>query len=122
MTSLDVGKIATDVMNGLCANRSGGSVNRYGESPVEGYMVGGKSWTLTAVPEMLDYYMVLDFVTMHQISLSWESVYVGWWEHKGRVYLDVTDNVRDYATAIELGRTRKEIAIYDVVKGVSVNV
>lgn len=112
--------IATAVMEAVCNNSSGGSVNRLGFAPLEGYMVGGKSWTLTCVPEMLDYYTVLDFVTAHAVALSWNTVYIGWWTHEGRIYLDVCDNVQDYSSALELGRMRKEIAIYDLNEGVEV--
>lgn len=83
-----------------------------GEVPSKGYMVGGASWTMTVTPENLDAYVVADFINAHRTMLSWEHHFIGWWEHEGRIYFDVSDNVTDYFTALTLGHNRKEKAIY----------
>ncbi len=85
-----------------------------GERPTKGYMVGGASWTMTVASEMLDAYVLADFLNAHRAILSWEEKYLGWWTHKGRVYFDVADNVTDAHTAVTLGQYRKEIAIFNL--------
>ncbi len=101
--------IVTDVSHG-----EGGSIDLYGERPTRGYMVGGYSWTLTATPENFDTYTVMDFLSAHASMLSWDGVYVGWWEHKGHIYLDMSKNIQGHAKAVEEGRLNKEIAIWSL--------
>lgn len=96
-------------------NGSDGSVHvGTGEAPTKGYMVGGASWTMTVHEDMVDAYVVMDFLNAHKAMLSWESKYVGWWRHEGRIYFDVSDNVMDYATAAQLGRDRRELCIFNL--------
>lgn len=85
-----------------------------GEAPKTGYMVGGASWTMTVAPEMLDAYVIADFIHAHKAMLSWEHHFIGWWTHNGRIYLDVSENVHHFSHALELGYERKELAIFDL--------
>ena len=92
----------------------GGSISLKGESPTRGYMVGGYSWTLTVIPDMFDTYTVMDFLDAHASALSWKNAYVGWWEHKGRIYLDVSKNFTVHHIAVEDGKLNQEIAIWSL--------
>lgn len=105
--------IASKIMDAVSLGNDG-SISMKGETPKTGYMVGGKSWTLTARPGHFDSYTVMDFLEAHKVVLSWSTVYVGWWTHKGRIYLDVSDNVPDFIAAYDLGLRRGEIAIWDI--------
>jgi hypothetical protein len=108
--------VAEHIMTELSEGRDGSICGKGVNVPTKGFMVGGKSWTLTAQTENFDSYTVLDFVTAHRAALSWEDTYVGWWTHKGRVYLDVADNIPDRDSAVHMGTQRGEIAIWDICK------
>ena len=107
--------IASKIMDAV-SHGSGGSINMKGMHPTGGYMVGGKSWTLTARPEQFDSYTVMDFLEAHTTVLTWGTVYVGWWWNGGRIFLDISDNVKEFIPAYDLGQRRKELAIWDVLR------
>lgn len=93
-----------------------------GEAPTKGFMVGGASWTMTVIPDMLDGYVIADFIRAHNKQLTWDNFYVGWWTHQGRIYFDVAENVDAYSDAMILGQSRKELAVYNVETGISIGV
>lgn len=43
--------------------------------------------------------------------------YIGAWEHNGSIYLDATEWFAEEWDALEAGRVRDEIAIWDIAKG-----
>ena len=107
--------IASKIMDSVTVG-NGGSINMLGMHPTGGYMVGGKSWTLTARPPQFDSYTVMDFLAAHTPVLTWGTVYVGWWWNGGRIFLDISDNVKEFIPAYDLGQRRKELAIWDVLR------
>jgi hypothetical protein len=40
-------------------------------------------------------------------------IYIGLWEHDGKLYLDLSQRIMSRASAINLGKDRKQLAIYD---------
>ncbi len=106
-------QVAATIVDAV-AKGEGGSISLKGERPTNGYMVGGYSWTLTVIPDMFDTYTVTDFLDAHSSILTWGNVYVGWWESKGRIYLDVSKNFRGHSQAIGEAMINQEIAIWSL--------
>ena len=111
----DLKLFALDVMDAVVSSPSGGSLSLSGKVPSEGYMVGGVSWSLVAHKEYIDVYTVMDFLTAHATILNWDGMYVGWWEHKGKVHFDIAENFKGRDLAYSMGRSRGEIAVWDLV-------
>lgn len=102
------------ILDALHSGQDGSVHAETGHVPTKGYMVGGVSWTMVVSPELVDHYTILDFLSAHKAVLSWDNYYVGWWEHKGRIYFDVSQNISDRDSATEMGKLRGEIAIWDL--------
>lgn len=99
-----------------------GSLSLNYDEPTTGYYVGGKSWSLVGVPYHVDLYAVMDYLEAHKKVLSWPSVFVGWWTHNSKIYLDITDHVQGRYEAANLARVRHEIAIWDIQTSTEVKV
>ncbi len=62
----------------------------------------------------------MDFLTAHKEILSWDGMYVGWWEHKGKVHFDIAENFKGRDLAYSMGRSRGEIAVWSVAEGTEI--
>lgn len=113
----NVSVIANKVSEDIIVNR----VNEGGTLWIEpekktGYVVGGRipelviSWN-TKVTAVAD--MIFDhFLAHHTAVVTAECV--GWWLHRGNIHVDVNDHVEDISTALALGKSRGELAIWDI--------
>lgn len=119
---MDVHATISAILDSIHNGQDGSTHLVTGEAPRKGFMVGGVSWTMTVTPEMLDGYVIADFIHCHVKQLTWDNFYVGWWTHKGRIYFDVAENVDAYSDAMILGQARKELAVYNVETGISIGV
>jgi hypothetical protein len=100
------------------------SVNmRNGSEPSSGYMVASPVKKAPIV-DADDFYdpikgrkILGDFVKANKSTLGSGKKYLGLWHNKedNKVYLDVSENVQDKARAVQLGRERNQISIWDVV-------
>lgn len=84
--------------------------------PTHGYMVGGASHTLIKSLGTVTYEDVYAYVEANAEMFTDPEFYLGWWTHKGKLYLDVaehfTEALRDDALAY--ARFRREIAIWSL--------
>lgn len=120
LTTLDAG-VAKSIVDRVRAN-GGLSVNMIdGSEPTTGYMVA-KGGTKGAIVSSDDFYDPVkgpealgDFLKTYKEDLTGGS-YLGLWHNEadGQVYLDVSDNIMDRATAVAAGRDRNQISIWDV--------
>lgn len=78
-----------------------------------GFYVGGATATVV-IPES-----EFDSETLSQAisDVSGRTRYIGTWVHDGSVYVDAVTYLRDAKQAIELGRERGELAVYDIAGG-----
>jgi hypothetical protein len=106
-------------MQALLARKGGFSVRPSdGASPKSGYMVSlpGHSHVSDSgiTPETLR-----QFGMQHSDALSAKGAHIGGWTDAatGKTYLDVSHKFSDRGRAIEAGKARNQIAIYDVKRG-----
>lgn len=118
---MDIKEAAVFIATEVAEGRDGSYSFNY-EEPKTGFFVGGRSWTLVTRPDVFDPYTALDFLEAHRTVLSHKAVFVGWWTHQGKVYLDVTDRFRSRQNAIAEGKARGEIAIWDIERKEEINV
>lgn len=94
-----------------------------GLPPTVGYAVGREGWELRLGRECVSKALIGPWLDRVQSAKSlhpdadWA---VGVWDDKGFVYLDVVNVVLDRAEAIELGKDRSQLAIYDLAEGVEI--
>lgn len=94
-----------------------------GSTPQKGYMValGGNSGDIVSAKDFYDpekgQKAVSDFLKKNKTNFANKRVYLGIWHNTddGNVYLDVSENILDRATAISAGESRDQISIWDVV-------
>ena len=106
-----------NVLNVLCSVNlaDGFSVNGAGSAPVVGYMVSLPDCerTFAGLPKL---WQVVKYVEDYKTHLHNPCLYVGAWldAETGTFYLDISENVQDKETALQLGRERKQLAIFDL--------
>lgn len=117
--TLDAG-VAQSIVERVRAN-GGLSVSMIdGSEPTEGFMVakGGKQSAIVDADEFYDPVKgpeAMSSFLKGNRELG-EGAYLGLWHNQadGKVYLDVSENIMDRATAIAAGRERDQISIWDV--------
>jgi hypothetical protein len=93
----------------------GGTFDREGNVVEgEGYVVGGKC-------DSLEFRDVGSIISLVEYVDAWldrnESSFYGSWVDDGLVYIDAVDVISSYAQAVELGKERNQIAIWDLLAG-----
>jgi len=116
-------KLTQSILDKVKAN-GGLSVNmRDGSEPNKGYMVASPVKQAPVV-DADDFFnpvkgrkILADFVKANKKDLGGGKKYLGLWhnEKDNKVYLDVSENVQDKAKAVQLGKERNQISIWDVV-------
>ena len=99
------------------AARGGFSVTPRGESPSDGHMVALQGRTMTVDPATLreNPRAVLEhYVKSNADVFKDPTVHIGGWEHNGLMHIDPAEHVINRGTAMNLGRARNQISIYDV--------
>lgn len=98
-----------------------------GSMPTKGYMVA-KPPSFGRVVSKEDFYdkdkgfqILRDYMRTHKEELATGKHYLGTWEHEGKVYLDVSENIMDETEATSLGRERNQIEIWDVANQKTIN-
>lgn len=104
--------IAEEIRN----NPEGGTYSLEGDvSPVDGYWVGGAHpdgplmirGVAVGTDDLLEA-AVRGF--LRKAPTDW----IGWWTDEGTLYVDATDWIGERRLAEEVGRKRRELAIYDI--------
>ncbi len=101
----------------------GYSVNVHGETPVDGYMVGGEVPSLILDEDERRPMTATDaWLAEHEFTLSLPGYYAGIWKDSdtGLTYIDISRNVADLYSALAIADARGELAVWDVAHGVEV--
>lgn len=106
--------LAMNLLDSAVEN-GGGTFNSDGETfSGVGYVVGGKAPTLTLSATVIGPASV-------QMVDAWlfnnKSRFYGSWLDNGTIYIDAVDIIDSLVQAEELGRSRGELAIYDMAAG-----
>jgi hypothetical protein len=108
------------VLDAIRSNPNGFSVTPQGETPKGGYMVAVPGRTQIVNAEDLagphGPHIVGSFVAQHAGVLATPGAHIGGWTDKetGLTHLDISHNIPTRPAAIQAGRERNQIAIYDV--------
>jgi hypothetical protein len=114
-----VGK-AADVMS---RNQEGFIVSvRSGSQPAHGFMVAQLDHTHTYPASILDDHAQLtraidDMLVKEKSAFQGQDTYLGGWVHDGKLWLEPSDNLADREHAVSEGRSRNQIAVWDVDHG-----
>jgi hypothetical protein len=110
----------TDVFRSI--QETGGAsfnVNTGDLNPTTGYMVsiGNNFERKFSIPITFDDFRVIfrAYMADHWDDLltgSWD-LYIGFWIHEGKLYVDLVENIKDELEAYQLGASRNQIAIHD---------
>lgn len=109
------------VFNSIMQN-NGASYNLHTRTlnPDAGYMVAIPGFeSIVDIPVDLNKFQ--DEVTAYcinkdmwnKIATNPDNIYLGFWLHEGKLYIDLTENIIDKDDAILAGNERNQIAIYD---------
>lgn len=115
-------------------SQGGGSFNLFNGTinPIEGYMVAmeGAEQKVNINPRLKDEHkikeltnIVFRYISGIDIFDKWYSnpdAHLGIWRNEGLWVLDISENIKELNTATELGRQRKQIAIWDCKNNVEI--
>ena len=86
-----------------------------GEKPSGGYMVALQGYELKVPVSEFFTGIVADYIGEHaQKLMSNPALCLGTWVNEGIVYLDLSENVPNREKALELGRERSQLAIFNL--------
>lgn len=93
------------------------NINNGDSNPDKGYMVSVKGYEETA-PSGCDLVAFgRSYFLRHSEHLANPHYYMGCWVDAGRFVFDISENVQFLETAIELGKTNEQDAIWDCTSG-----
>jgi hypothetical protein len=113
-------RVTPTVLDVVRSNPGGFSVTPSGTQPKGGYMVSLPGHSLIvneadlAGPKGRD--ILESYAQQHSAALDQPGAHFGGWTDKtsGKTYLDVSQNIHGKFTAIQKGRARNQISIWDV--------
>lgn len=86
-----------------------------GEKPASGYMVALEGYELQVPVSEFFTGIVADYIGQHaQKLMANPSLCLGTWVNEGVVYLDLSENIQSRDKALELGRERSQLAIFNL--------
>ena len=86
-----------------------------GEKPAAGYMVALQGFELKVPVTEFFTGVVADYIGQYaQELMSNPSLCLGTWVNEGTVYLDLSENIASRDKALELGRERHQLAIFNL--------
>ena len=94
-----------------------------GSQPIKGFVVGGSTEKAPIIPEeyFYDEYIgpqaLEDFVKENIDALATGEKYLGAWNDKGHVYLDISDVLDNADEAERLGKVRDQLSVWNLVQG-----
>ena len=98
-----------------------------GSMPTTGFMVS-KPPKFGKVVDEADFFdpvkgpkILSEYMREQKVDLATGKNYLGTWLNKGKVFLDVSENIKDVNRATRLGRRRDQIKIWDVVNQVEID-
>lgn len=84
-----------------------------GATPTDGYVVSREGCEQTVSVEDLTTHWLRAYVDAHP-ALHEPNAYLGLWVADGKVYADVSEHVASLTHAVAYGRSRGQLAIFDV--------
>jgi hypothetical protein len=102
--------------NGASYNITTGILN-----PNSGFFVSLPNRELQINRNAFNTSVLADFINNNIDLLSNENNFVGGWIENGIIYLDVSEQIADKRTALNLGVQRNQLAIYDANSGNVIN-
>ncbi len=86
-----------------------------GEKPASGYMVALQGYELQVPVEQFFTGIVADYIGQHaQKLMDNPALCLGTWVNEGTVYLDLSENIASRDKALELGKERNQLAIFNL--------
>lgn len=86
-----------------------------GEKPASGYMVALQGYELKVPVSEFFTGVVADYIGQHaQKLMANPALCVGTWLNEGSVYLDLSENIPNREQALELGKERGQLAIFNL--------
>lgn len=86
-----------------------------GEKPSGGYMVALQGFELKVPVSEFFTGIVVDYIEQHaQKLMDNPSLCLGTWVNEGIVYLDLSENIQSRDKALELGKERGQLAIFNL--------
>ena len=86
-----------------------------GEKPSGGYMVALQGYELQVPVSEFFTGVVADYIGQHAKALMDNpSLCLGTWVNEGIVYLDLSENIQSREKALELGKERHQLAIFNL--------
>lgn len=86
-----------------------------GEKPASGYMVALPGYELQVPVTEFFTGIVADYIGEHaQKLMDNPSLCLGTWVNEGTVYLDLSENIASRDKALELGKEREQLAIFNL--------
>ena len=112
-------EIAADLVGPIMRGESGATVSvvRGVPVPTVGYVVGVPGRGIVVPSSQLTGDVAMAWVERVRTVASLPGRFVGVWVDGTRVYLDVVEILPERATAVAAGRTRGELAIFDLSRG-----
>jgi hypothetical protein len=100
----------------LLASREGFTVDRDGNTPISGYMVGGLVPSLILEPGQPLREDIETWIETQRKVIALPAPWFGIWEDSetGKIYVDLSQQYEDLYTALAVADSRKELAIWDV--------
>ncbi len=86
-----------------------------GDVPTTGYMVALSGHEERVPVEAFTLDRLIRYVKAHFDALMEDNMFLGAWANEGHVYLDVSERIADRELAVEVGKLRGQLAIWDVV-------
>jgi len=115
-------QVHPNALRTITKNPMGASVKpQTGKSPTTGYMVSlqgrTQSPTAAALSGPQGTGILRDYARTNADELQKPEMHIGsWGDDTGRVHLDVSENIKDRATAIREGHRRNQQGIWDVAR------
>lgn len=92
----------------------GASYNLYGVAPKDGFMVADFGAEEVILKEDFTEEVLWNFISKNLNRLKNKDVCVGTWENEGKIYLDLSQNIKNKNQAIKQGIINKQLAIFDL--------
>lgn len=116
-------RLAEHVYESVRTGKTSGSNSIHDETPsTKGYMVGGNSWSMVIPSGCITETLTHSYVLHHLGMLYKPEMFLGWWEHKGKIYLDVSERFLVKDTAIVRAKWLNEIAIWDIENRIDIHI
>lgn len=92
----------------------GASYNLYGIAPKDGFMVAQMGAEEVILKENFTEEILHNFINKNLNRLKNKDICIGTWENEGKIYLDLSQNIKNRNQAIKQGIINKQLAIFDL--------